>query len=289
MNRRNTRLSAALAAGCAILFAAGAASAQSSRIPSGNWRQRDRSSVREQNKAHDPWTFMFELRFGPYSPEVDEEFGGAQAPYGKTFAEGPEAPGKAAPDPGGIEDDPQFYFGVEVDWLPLRIPFVGLVGPGAGWGVTTTSTNAIVVSTGKPSDKVTTSLTIMPMHLSAVLRVDEIMRRTVIPVVPYAKFGVAMALWDMSEDGETARYTPAGASASILARGISYGTHLAIGGMLGLSWLGGRSNVSLRETMGITNTYMFGEWMFANIDGLGSKPQLHAGASTWVLGLALQL
>ena len=59
--------------------------------------------------------------------------------------------------------------------------------------------------------------------------------------------------------------------------------------MLGLRWIGGRSNFSLRETTGITNTYLFGEWMYANIDGIGSTPQLHAGTSTWVLGLALQL
>jgi hypothetical protein len=29
--------------------------------------------------------------------------------------------------------------------------------------------------------------------------------------------------------------------------------------------------------------------MFANLDGLGSRPQMHVGTSTWVLGLAFDM
>lgn len=37
----------------------------------------------------------------------------------------------------------RFYLGAEFDYLPLRIPYVGLVGPGLGWGYTSFSNNAI--------------------------------------------------------------------------------------------------------------------------------------------------
>ena len=284
MRRALVRRCVGLAAGLAVASLVSVAAAQTTRIPKSNWRQKDRTSARAE-KSHSISTFAFELRFGPYSPEADEEFNGSAFPYAQTFAEGEED------DPGGIEDDPQFYFGVEIDWFPVRIPYVGLIGPGFGWGHTTTSANATVdwagtSEDGKPSD-VETSFTIMPMHVSAVLRIDEIMRRTVIPVVPYAKFGLAMAHWDMSEDGDTGEVLRNGELTP--TRGVSFGTHLALGGAIGLSWLGGRSNASLEDTTGIRNAFVFGEWMYANIDGIGSTPQLHAGTSTWVLGLAFQL
>jgi hypothetical protein len=277
MGRLNWFVAAPLAAALLLVAAESQAGAQS-KIPNSNWRQRDRSAKRSE-RPHTPWNFMFELRFGPYWPEIDEEFGGAAAPYGATFAE-PDEDGEAV-DPGGIEDDPQFYFGLEADWLPLRIPFVGLIGPGFGWGFTSTSAEAKVNWPGTANDGqasgVDTSLTIMPMHLSVVLRVDELKRRTVIPIVPYAKFGLGMGFWDMSEGGDTQR------------SGVSFGTHLALGGMLGLNWIAGRSSASLEDTVGIVDTYLFGEWTYANLDGIGSTPQLHVGSSTWTLGLALQM
>jgi hypothetical protein len=271
MSRRHVRLCAALAATCAALLGAGSAAAQRSSIPDTNWRQRDRPALRN-NRPHSIWTFEFELRFGPYYPEVDEEFNGAAAPYAEI-----------------LNDNAQFYFGVEVDWLPFRIPYVGAIGPGIGWGFTTASAEAKKVVEPSAPSGVDTSLTIMPMHLSAVLRVDEIMRRTIIPVVPYVKFGVGMAMWDMSEGGETARYIRQSDNQEVLARALSWGTHFALGGMLGLNWLSSRSSASIEDTLGIRNTYIFGEWMYANLDGIGSTPQLHAGTSTWVLGLALEM
>lgn len=284
MKRALAKRLVGLLAGLAVASLVSAAAAQTTRIPKSNWRQRDRSTKRVE-EAHSPWTFAFEVRFGPYTPEVDEEFNGSAFPYAETFAEGEED------DAGKREDDPQFYFGLEVDWLPLRIPYVGVAGPGFGWGYTSTSSPAAIdwpgtAQHGQPSD-VDTSLTIMPMHLSAVLRIDEIARRTVVPVVPYAKFGIAMAHWDMSEDGDTGEAMINGELRT--TRGVSFGTHLALGGALGLSWLGGRSNASLEDTTGIKDVYLFGEWMYANIDGIGSTPQLHAGTSTWVLGLSFQM
>src|ERR1044072_6034181 len=93
-------LSAAITA--ALLTAASASLAASgpgqdegtgtSRIPKSNWRQHDRT-VRSPEGPYLPGTFRFELRFGPYCPEVDEEFGGAARPYVETFAE-------------GVDDDP---------------------------------------------------------------------------------------------------------------------------------------------------------------------------------------
>ncbi|WP_437667270.1 MXAN_2562 family outer membrane beta-barrel protein [Sorangium sp. So ce1182] len=265
MNRHWSRKVAACTAASAALLVASAASAQT-RGSASNWRQTDRSSVARDERFGSPQSFAFELRFGPYSPEVDEEeaLAGA-APYRTTFG-----------------DVQQFYFGLELDWLPLRVPYVGLIGPGVGWGYTSKSTGAFAAGTTTKTDE-QTSLTVMPMHLSAVARFDELMRRTGIPIVPYAKAGLGMGLW----------YSVSGPRAAnvdgVRGEGITWGTHLALGGALALNWLDRRSSSQLDESTGINHTYLFGEWMYANLDGLGSSPQMHVGTSTWVLGLALDM
>jgi len=264
MTRSSSRLGAALLAGCAALLVVGAASAQSSQR--GNWRQLGRGSQSsDERSARSPQSFAFELRFGPYYPEVDEEFGG-DGPYKRVF--------------GG---DPQFYFGLEVDWLPLRIPYVGAIGPGIGWGYTSTSAAAKIEGTDTDSAQ-DTSLTIMPMHLSAVARFDELMRRTAIPFVPYVKLGLGFGMWNADSGEETARYED-----GTLARDTTWGLHTAIGVMLALNWLDQRSSAQLDESVGVNHAYFFGEWMNANLDGLGSRPQMHIGSSSWVLGLALDM
>ncbi|WP_437726891.1 MXAN_2562 family outer membrane beta-barrel protein [Sorangium sp. So ce861] len=263
MNRHVSHLVAACLAGGAALLIATAAGAQT-RGSMGNWRQTHRSSADRDTRYGSPQSFAFEARFGPYSPEVDEEFSGA-GPYQATFG-----------------DDQQFYFGMELDWLPLRIPYVGLIGPGLGWGYTSRSAGAFEAGSAVRTQE-QTSLTIMPMHLSAVLRADELMRRTGVPIVPYAKLGLGMGLWYSVSGPRTANVE------GVRGEGISWGTHLALGAMLALNWLDRRASSQLDETTGINHTYLFGEWMYANLDGLGSSPQMHVGTSTWVLGLALDM
>lgn len=261
MSRRFARAGAACLAGCAALALAGAASAQTSR---GNWRQLDRSTRKETTHVGTPQNFAFELRFGPYYPQVDEEFGG-NGPYTQVF-----------------DEDPQFYFGLELDWLPLRIPWVGAIGPGLGWGYTATSAKAKIAGTETDSAQ-DTSLTIMPMHLSAVARFDELMRRTGIPFVPYLKAGLGLGLWSAGTSSETAE------ADNVLGRDTTWGLHFALGGMLALNWLDHRSSARLDETMGVNHIYLFGEWMNANLDGLGSRPQMHVGSSSFVFGIAADM
>src|SRR6185436_11967112 len=86
----------ASAVGVAVALAASTASAQA-HIPANDWRQQDRPYGRERYET--PTSFAVELRFGPYYPEVDEEFEGkAGTPYKDVFG-----------------DSAQFYFGLEFD------------------------------------------------------------------------------------------------------------------------------------------------------------------------------
>ena len=264
------KLPLAAAAAVLVMVVAPCALAQRSSFSNSDWRQDDRAGKRD--KYGSPQSMAFELRFGPYYPQIDEEFGGDAGPYEDIF-----------------DNDPQFYFGIEFDWLPLRIPWVGVIGPGMGWGYTHVSADAMKEDTCTlggdtcQRSKVETSLTIMPMHLSAVLRADELMRRTGVPVVPYAKLGLGAGTWATSSDNGASDYR------GKVGRGISWGIHMAFGGMLSLNWMDERSAAALDESMGVNHVYLFGEWMNAQLDGLGSKPQMHIGTSTLIVGLAFDM
>lgn len=258
---RRARLTAGALLGAALLLAAGAASAQRPIGTVGSdWRRTNRPD--DEDRFFNPGRFAFELRFGPYYPRIDDEFDGAATPYETVFNE-----------------NPQFYFGFEIDWLAFRIPYVGAVGPGLGWGYTWASTKAMLSDKPGVESGQDTSLWIMPLHLSAVLRVDALMRETGIPVVPYGKLGLGWGLWSAARGEDTAQV------GDVLGRGSSLGLHTALGGMLSLTWLDPHSTASLRDSTGLSSIYLFGEWM--NM-ALGGGSQMRVGTSTWVLGLAAQ-
>lgn len=277
--RRFVPVAIAGAAAACVLAVSAPASAQAWLKSESTWRQHTSEGRPTTPSMID--RFTFEMRFGAYAPEVDEEFGGP-GPFADYFGTGA-----------------QFYFGLEVDWTPLRIPYVGRFGPGFGWGFTTMSTKAKVpgLDTDGAATEVeageSTSLTIHPMHLSGVLRIDEIARRTVIPIVPYAKLGFGFAPWSSgTSTGTSGVGTDCTATTPVdcvKGEGLSIGSHLALGGMLGLNWLDPRSGAMARETAGIKQAYIFGEWMWDNLDSSFGKPAMHVGTSTWVLGLALDL
>lgn len=263
MSRPTHRFSIASFVGVAVLLMAGGASAQSS-VGHSNWRRYDRAGTGSGASSASPQSFALEIRFGPYRPDVDDEFQGA-TPYSNVFG-----------------DSRNLYFGLEFDWLPLRIPYVGVVGPGIGWGYTSASAKAKVTGTEETSSE-ETSLSIMPMHLSAVARFDELMRRTGIPIVPYAKLGLGLGLWSSSVGDRTSSVD------GVTAKDTTWGLHLALGGMLALNWLDPRSAAELDRSTGINHAYLFVEWMNAGLSGLGSRPQMDVGDSTWVAGLAFDM
>lgn len=236
-----------------------------SELPNTSWRE----GAAERRAAQLDPDFYFELRFGPYWPQIDEEFA-SPGPYERVF-----------------DNDAQFYFGLEADWLPIRIPYVGKLGAGFGWGITPASGNAIDPSTGEETD-VENSITIMPMHASLVLRGTELMRRTDVPLVPYGKFGFGFATWSTSTSSGTSEVCGAGGGEDGCSEGedTTLGLHGALGLAVALDWVSPQRSKNLNH-MGIGHLYLFGEWMNAMLDGLGSRPQLHVGTSTFVGGLAL--
>ncbi len=193
-------------------------------------------------------------------------------------------------------NDRRVCIGVEYDWQALRIPYVGTVGPGFGWGYTRMSAKAMFTApdknTGKKGESAeTTSLWIMPMYVVGVARVDVLARDLGIPLVPYVKVGVGYAFWKTSDGSGTSKYDDPNTKDKVETtegKGHAYGLHFAPGIMLMLDWFDERSARQLDNSVGVNHSYLFLEWMKANLDGFGSGDQLRVGTSTWVAGLALE-
>lgn len=226
------------------------------------WKRHDRPMYES------PQSFAVELRFGPYIPNIDEQFNGGATPYRSTFGGGKG-----------------FHYGLEVDYQILRIPYLGTLGPGVSWSRTTREAKAKITGTDTDSAESTT-LTIMPMALMGVLRIDVLSRELGIPIVPYGKAGLGFGLWSTGTDQGTSNRD------GVDGKGRTWGTHLAGGGMFQLDFLDRSSAREIDDSIGVNHSYIFFEYMRANLDGSlleTSKPQLHIGTTTWVIGLALEM
>lgn len=214
-----------------------------------------------------PQNFALELRFGPYRPNVDNEFNGSAAPYQQIFG-----------------TKKRYLIGLELDWQALRIPMVGTFGPGIGWGYTTASGSALLTDGSGGRAAQDTSLSVMPMYAVGVLRVDVLARQTPVPLVAYAKAGFGYALWWSSSGGSTSH-----AADGRVARDASYGYQFALGGMFLLDSIDQDAAIEMDNATGINNSYFFMEWYYSNLNGFGSGNQMQVGTNTWMLGLAFEL
>jgi hypothetical protein len=246
---------AAHAAFLAVLAAAAPARAQEAVAL-------DRATIRRNDFS--PQHAAFELRVGPYRPRIDDNL-----------------PTDAYEDFFG--DSARYMFGFELDWQALRIPYLGTLGPGIGWGYTQMSArNQVPPDSAEPDAVVSqeSTLNIMPIYGVGVLRVDALARRYGVPLVPYAKLGLSYAFWWINDGVGTATN-----DAGVKGRDISIGTQAALGGMFLLDILEPSAALGADNESGVNNSYLFFEWSMSNYGG----DQMNVGSSSWVTGLAFEM
>ncbi len=207
--------------------------------------------------------FALELRFGPYYPQIDEEPGLTGTPFKDAFG-----------------DKARFYLGLEFDWQVLRIPYVGTIGPGLSVGTVSMSRQAVTKSGRESGDEYT--LHIYPMSLSAVLRADTFWRGAGVPLVPYGKLGLGYGIWRASTTGGTSE------SNGVAGKGSSWGTNVALGLAFALDALDRGATRNMDNAIGINNTYVYAEYYWLSLNGLGGQKALHVGSASWVAGLAFE-
>ncbi len=234
-------------------------------------QERQEVLTSKHNSYESPQNFALELRFLPYSPDIDSDpaLHGA-TPYRSIFG-----------------SSQRVMVGLEFDWQALRIPHLGTLGPGVAIGYTKMNAPALFQTPhGNPPTLVSgenTSLEIIPTYAVAVLRADVFWREAHIPLVPYVKAGIGYGFWRASNTLGTSHYQGA------TGAGASLGSQLAVGISLNLNPLDEYAARNFDESMGVNSTYLFGELMRSDLSGLGLQSNaLRVGESTWVLGLALE-
>ncbi len=199
----------------------------------------------ERRSVESPERFALELRVGPYTPEV------GNSSFTDTF---------------GNDTGP--LLAAEFDVLVWHIPYVGPIGIGGGIGWVDYTASAFAQGS---TDRVTTEtdLSLVPISLVAVLRIDVLARKLNIPFVLTGKIGADYVLWD-SNVGSTDS-----------ASGGSFGLRWAAQLAFELDFFDRRAARSLDEEWGINHSWLFVE-VFGSDAGGDSLP---VGDTTWAVGL----
>ncbi len=212
--------------------------------------------------------WIFELKFGPYLPAIDEEISATPGPYEKTFG-----------------DKNSFMTQLELDRYFLYP--AGQLGVAFGLGYMQNTAAAFVQKADgtpdytmrAPADD--TAFHLLPVFVGVAYRFTMIADETVIPVVPYAKLGVSYYLWWITKGN--------GDLSSTMDKGKARGGTLGWQGSLGLSLRADEIDPSaarsLQTELGVEHAGFFAEVTYADVDGLGMKRKLHVGDFTWFAGV----
>ncbi len=205
--------------------------------------------VDEESNIESPERFTVTLNLGMYQPDVGNDafrqiFGDEQGPY----------------------------VGGEVHGLIYRIPYVGLIGAGAGIGWANYEGRACTTPdcTNRASEK--NSFTIYPLSVLASLRIDVLARELSVPIVITPKIGLDAVFYRARTGSVTD------------TSGVSIGLRWAVEFALELDFLERRAARALDEEWGINHSFIFFQ-----LFGSTAKSQLPVGDPlAWTAGLGFE-
>jgi len=258
------------AIGAAALAAAGLALALAPRAARAQSFAEEASIVEGDHPFRSPQKFAFELRFGPYRPDIDGEFKSINGnppfqPYQQYFGSGQHLMTQ-------IELDYQFWHRF------------GSIAAGIGLGYfSVTGTAPVADGTGFASGD-QSELKIVPVTLSAIYRFDYFLQTRNFPLVPYGKLGLDWDYWqDTDGNGDIATDGHGGNG-----RGGTLGWHAGVGLALVLDMLDPDAAHDFDLDVGVNHTALTFEFFHSDISGLGESNRLHLGDTNWTLGLLLE-
>lgn len=191
-----------------------------------------------------------EFRIGTYRPEIGDSF--------RDFYGSDKGP----------------LIGGEIDVWAYRIPYVGPIGIGLGfgWARYTGRACARMGDTCVPTDE-RTRFTLFPLSALLVLRIDVLAREVHVPLVISPKIGLGYTRFRSESGGSTD------------GRGGSFGLHWGVQFALELDGFEPRAARALDDQWGINHSYVFFE-----LYGSQANSGLNVGSDlAWVAGLGLQL
>lgn len=215
--------------------------------------------------------FAFELRFGPYKPNVDSGVGLVpgtnEGPFQHVFG-----------------DSRRILFGVEVDWQIVHIARAVSLGVGGLVGYMKASGTAQFAD-GTAGSIEEADFSVIPMGLVGVARIEGLALNAGIPLVPYAKLGPAVGFWSSSNGRGISRARSDGT----IGRGHTFGIMYAVGIQLMLDFLDPQAAKTFAVERGVQHTYAFGEYTVTSLTGIGQTGAMYLGDKTWNVGLMFEM
>ena len=234
-----------------------------------------------EGRQESPQRFAVEIKFGPYLPSVDRRWTGEGfGPYATIFGR--------TNDRGETTRAPRLglftVFGFEWQFAHAGGPF----SVGTTIGYFRDRADALIAEPEPDADTVRagadrTVFHVVPITLLLGYRFELLADRFRVPLVPYARGGVAMAPWRSTKGGELTRN-----EAGQRSLGVSWGWQVNLGLMLRLDFIERAAAVDLDRQTGINHTYVFGEWQFSRLDNFGVGNAMAVGDDTFLLGLAVE-
>jgi hypothetical protein len=218
------------------------------------------SSVPETARAESPVHANLEFEAGPYYPDIDSNASGT--PFQDLFGGDNRILG---------EMTGEYYI----------FDGHGKLGAGLSIGFTRLS-GSNTVDGESLSVEETTRLSIIPIRALLSYRWDYLVEEFEIPLAAKVQAGYNYWVWralDSSGDVSTVRGTK--------GRGAKMGWHIAARLEFQLNILAPQMAASFDNTWGVNNTYIYGEFEYAQIDDFG-EPGFEFGGPSWRLGMAFE-
>ena len=244
-----------------------------------------------------PQRFAFEVKFGPYLPDVDETKGLTGHPFEETF--GTLKPLDNGNFKGFSRPRSALLTTVEFDWqiwhrfgsLGFGVSAGIMRRTGAGWNTNANGSPCqFVIDTRqvctRSGDR--TAFSVLPLTLELVYRFDVLAKRWRVPLVPYLKGGIGYYVWW----AESAN----GLVSSQGSRGLGgvFGLVAHPGLAFLLDIIDPAASQVIDSELGINHVYLFAELNYGWVNGFGTgTPRLLAGNInlsdlTWNAGISFE-
>lgn len=217
--------------------------------------------------AESPRDMMLEIKFGPFRPSIDSEFGGS-GPYSKVFGSGQVLLTR-------LEFDYEFF------------KKFGVIAVGGSIGFAKDSGKGLLATGEKSND--TTTFYLFPMTLDLIYRFDWLAQKYNVPLVPSVKAGFDYYIWWITNGtGKIPQYKDPVTGKVSQGRGGTFGGHVTFGLAFLMDWLAPDMAQTFDTDMGVNNTYLFAEFTMAWINDFKAKKSLDLSSKTFLFGLGFE-
>jgi len=213
------------------------------------------------------------VRIGPYTPGIDEQLGMEPGPYEQMF--------------GGKQWTPM----IDVDRILWRR--FGQLGIGGTIGYMQKTAKAWEDGSD-PADPMRprsegdeNTFRLLPLAISGVYRFTWLDDEYGIPIVPYARVGLAYYLWWIRTNGDTSEVCWDGTRTPDCDSDKAIGGSFGVVGSVGIAIRAERIDPSAATSMrasGIQHAGFYAEWSMGKVDGFRPETKLSVGDSTWFVG-----